>query len=48
MICTLWTPFQAERTEKINTEGLYKFHSNIYSILFADSDGISTDISTDL
>ena len=34
MICTLWTPLQAERDWKIHTEGLSKFHSNIYSILF--------------
>ena len=35
MICTLGTPLQAERIDKIHTEGLSKFHSNIYFILFA-------------
>ena len=34
MICTLWTPFEAKRYWQIHTEGLSKFHSNIYSILY--------------
>ena len=27
-------PFRLKRTDKIHTEGLSKFHSNLYSILF--------------
>ena len=30
-------PFRLKRTDKIHTEGLTKFHSNIYSILFVSS-----------
>jgi len=35
MICTFWTPFQAERdwqNYKIHTEELSKFHSNLFSL----------------
>ena len=33
MICTLELPFRLKGTDKIHTEGLSKFHPNIYSIL---------------
>ena len=34
MICTLEVTFRLKGTDKIHTEELSKFHSNIYSILF--------------
>ena len=41
MICTLWTPFQAEMDWKIHTERFSKFHSNIYFILFGTFPGFA-------
>ena len=37
MICTLWTPFQAERDWKKSYREISKFPSNIYSILFENN-----------
>ena len=37
MICTLWTPFQAERDWKSSYREISKFPSNIYYILFGQA-----------
>ena len=43
MICTHWTPFQAERDWKIHSKRFSKFRSNIYSILFGNTSLVFTD-----
>ena len=39
---TLNLPFRLKGTYKIHTKGLFKFHSNIYSILFVENTCVLT------